>query len=102
MFKNAGHENKNAILAHSNEQEYQILSVMVLIRFWLLVQGMKTKFKTKLKLKIRKNGMTRTKNDNDIKRKQTKKKMSVSVLSLNSSIWILTGSSTFVSISAQL
>ena len=62
-------------------REYQILSVMVLIRFWLLVQGMKTKFKTKLKLKIWKNGMKRTKNDNDIKKKiKKKKKNTMSVL----------------------
>ena len=53
VFKNAGHENKNAILAHNNEQEStKYFQFMVLIRFWLLVQGMKTKFKTKLKLKI--------------------------------------------------
>ena len=33
---------------------YQELLAKVLIRFWLLVQGMKTKFKTKLKLNMNK------------------------------------------------
>ena len=41
-----------------------VLLAKVLIRFWLLIQGMKTKFKTKLKLWI--NDMTITNNVNNV------------------------------------